>query len=120
MSVWTLSSNRLSTPPVLTATTILPHPPRTMALRSRARILLDSAAKADGPIFEGGLRGFMGRFRERFTTGKLLRPDVEDDILRKPVSEAAFRYPSPGYVPIHLSSPSIALSFFYPPATRAF
>ncbi|KAI0567072.1 NADH:ubiquinone oxidoreductase subunit B14.5a [Gracilaria domingensis] len=35
----------------------------------------------------------------RVRTGKILRPDVEDDVLRKPVSESKFRYPSPGSQP---------------------
>ena len=64
---------------------------------SPTRILLQSANKSE-PILsgEGGLRGMMQRMRDRFGTGKLLRPDVEDDVLRKPVSESKFRYPSPG------------------------
>lgn len=68
-----------------------------MALRARSRMLLDAANKSETIISgEGGLRGFVQRVRERFTTGKLLRPDVADDVLRKPVSESKFRYPSPG------------------------
>lgn len=68
-----------------------------MALRSRARIALDVASKTEGIISgEGGLRGFMQRLKARLTTGKLLRPDVEDDVLRMPVSESHFRFPSPG------------------------
>lgn len=68
-----------------------------MALRTRAKIVLDTASKSESVISgEGGLRGLMHRVRERFATGKLLRPDVEDDPLRKPVSESGFRFPSPG------------------------
>lgn len=68
-----------------------------MALRSRAKVFLDTASKQESVISgEGGLRGFMQRVRERFITGKILRPDVEDDPLRKPVSESGFRFPSPG------------------------
>lgn len=71
----------------------------TMALRARGRVLLDAANKGETVLIgEGGLRGFMHRVRERLATGKLLRPDVEDDVLRKPVGEAKFRFPSPGYV----------------------
>lgn len=68
-----------------------------MAFRSRALVVLETAGKAESVISgEGGLRGFMHRVRERFSTGKLLRPDVEDDVLRKPVTESKFRFPSPG------------------------
>lgn len=68
-----------------------------MALRTRSRVLLEAAKKSEVVASgEGGLRGFMERVRERVATGKLLRPDVEDDILRMPVSESKFRYPSPG------------------------
>jgi hypothetical protein len=42
--------------------------------------------------------GFFKDIKKRVTTGKLLRPDVADDILRLPVDEAKFRFPSPGYV----------------------
>lgn len=70
-----------------------------MALRARGRVLLDAANKSESVLSgEGGLRGFMHRVQERITTGKLLRPDVEDDVLRKPVAESKFRFPSPGYV----------------------
>lgn len=62
-------------------------------------MLLKAAKNGDTVLTgEGGLRGFMQRLRERLSTGKLLRPDVEDDVLRIPVSEAKFRFPSPGYV----------------------
>jgi len=68
-----------------------------MALRTRSRVLLDAAGKGESVMSgEGGLRGFVERVKERVTTGKLLRPDVEDDVLRKPVSESHFRFPSPG------------------------
>lgn len=69
-----------------------------MALRARSRTLLAKAAK-EGEIVlsgEGGLRGFIERVRERLVTGKLLRPDVEEDVLRLPVEKSQFRFPSPG------------------------
>lgn len=70
-----------------------------MALRARGRVLLDAANKGETVLSgEGGLRGFMQRLRARVTTGKLLRPDVEEDVLRLPVTESKFRFPSPGYV----------------------
>lgn len=84
---------------------ILPPPARglcyafstTMALRTRARVLLDAANKSESVMSgEGGLRGFIQRVQERLSTGKLLRPDVEDDVLRMPVSESNYRFPSPG------------------------
>lgn len=68
-----------------------------MALRSRALVTLQSAAKSESVISgEGGLRGFMQRVRERLSTGKLLRPDLEEDVLRLPVAESKYRHPSPG------------------------
>lgn len=68
-----------------------------MALRSRARALYDVAGKSETVISgEGGLRGFMQRVRQRLQTGKILRPDVADDVLRKPVEESKYRFPSPG------------------------
>ncbi|CAN8070105.1 unnamed protein product [Agarophyton chilense] len=66
-------------------------------LRSRATPLLAAAGKAESALSgEGGLRGFVQRMQARVRTGKILRPDVEDDVLRKPVSESNFRFPSPG------------------------
>lgn len=68
-----------------------------MALRTRGRILLNAAGKGESVLSgEGGLRGLMERIRERLSTGKLLRPDVEEDVLRRPVEESKFRFPSPG------------------------
>lgn len=61
-----------------------------MALRTTAR--LNSAPLLSG---EGGLRGLIQRITTRLSTGKILRPDVEDDVLRKPVSESQFRSPAP-------------------------
>lgn len=70
-----------------------------MALRSRGNMLLKAAKDGETVLSgEGGLRGFMHRVRERLSTGKLLRPDVEEDVLRIPVSESNYRFPSPGYV----------------------
>ncbi|PXF47489.1 hypothetical protein BWQ96_02633 [Gracilariopsis chorda] len=68
-----------------------------MALRSRTAVLLNAANKSESVMSaEGGLRAFVQRLRERLSTGKILRPDVQDDVLRQPVSESKFRYPSPG------------------------
>lgn len=70
-----------------------------MAFRSSLRPLLNAAREGE-PLFssKGGLRGFMERLKERLSTGKFVRPDVEDDVLRKPVDVSHFRSPSPGYV----------------------
>lgn len=68
-----------------------------MALRSRARAfgaLLADAGKGDAA--SAAAPGLLQDIRKRVTTGKLLRPDVEDDILRQPVEKAKYRYPSPG------------------------
>lgn len=68
-----------------------------MALRARSHVLLQAASKPESVISgEGGFRGFLQRLGARLSTGKILRLDVADDILRKPVSESEFRYPSPG------------------------
>jgi hypothetical protein len=65
-----------------------------MALRTTARTLLAAAGK-DGAAPAAGL---LQDIRKRVTTGKLLRPDVADDVLRQPVDEAKYRSPAPGYV----------------------
>lgn len=58
-----------------------------MALRSTARLL-----KTDGVLHgEGGLRGLMQRVTERLSSGKLIRPDVADDMLRVPVEKSQYR-----------------------------
>ena len=69
-----------------------------MALRFYRRAFLAEAAKESESVLqgEGGFRGLMQRLRERFSTGKLLRPDVEEDVLRLPVEQSHFRFPSPG------------------------
>lgn len=63
-----------------------------MALRSSFRLLSSAGTKSVPPP------GVASSIRERLATGKLLRPDVADDILRKPVDEAKYRSPAPGYV----------------------
>lgn len=70
-----------------------------MAFRASVRPLL-CAARGPEPLLggEGGLRGFVERLKQRLSTGKFVRPDVQDDYLRKPVDEESFRFPSPGYV----------------------
>lgn len=71
-----------------------------MALRSRARLVLDTMSKSDramsSSIGEGGLRGLIHRVRETVLGGKFVRQDVGNDVLRRPVSETGFRMPSPG------------------------
>lgn len=66
------------------------HHRAAMALRTRARVLLDAAKNGSSAP------GILENVRKRVTTGKLLRPDVSDDILRQPVDQAKFRFPSPG------------------------
>ena len=68
-----------------------------MAFRGQISPLL-SATRSRQPLLggKGGLRGFLERLSLRLSTGKLLRPDVSDDILRRPVEEERFRFPSPG------------------------
>lgn len=72
-----------------------------MALRASARVLREAAGKSGGSVPGGGL---LQDIRKRISTQKFLRPDVEDDILRQPVDQAKYRFPSPGYV--HFSSRS--------------
>lgn len=62
-----------------------------MFLRRGPRVLLAAANTGSG---ESG--GIVERLRNRFATGKILRPDVADDVLRQPVEESKFRFPSPG------------------------
>lgn len=67
-----------------------------MALRSVSRVLRDTAGKSESVLSgEGGLRGLMQRLGERLSSGKLLRADLEEDVLRLPVEKSQFRYPSP-------------------------
>lgn len=67
-----------------------------MALRSTARVLSSSGKPGGFLVGEGGLRGLMQRVRERILTGKILRPDVEDDVLRLPVEQSGYRAAAPG------------------------
>lgn len=72
-----------------------------MALRVSARVLREAAGKSGGSAPAGGL---LQDIRKRISTQKFLRPDVEDDILRQPVDQAKYRFPSPGYVPFSFRS----------------
>lgn len=56
--------------------------------------LLAEAGKRDAA--SPAAPGLLQDIRKRVSTGKILRPDVEDDILRQPVETAKYRFPSPG------------------------
>lgn len=69
----------------------------SMALRSGTRVLRAAAGKPYSVLSgEGGLRGLAQRVRERLASGKIVRPDVEDDVLRLPVEQSQYRSPAPG------------------------
>jgi hypothetical protein len=67
-------------------------PRPVMAFRATASVLRAAKKESVAPP------SFLQSLRKRVTTGKLLRPDVEDDILRQPVDKSLYRFPSPGYV----------------------
>jgi len=63
-----------------------------MALRAST---MACAAASKPPT---GLIGVLASLKERLATGKLLRPDVADDVLRLPMEQSKYRTPAPGYV----------------------
>ncbi|OSX70328.1 hypothetical protein BU14_0785s0005 [Porphyra umbilicalis] len=61
-----------------------------MALRAST---MACAAASKPPT---GLIGVLASLKERLATGKLLRPDVADDVLRLPMEQSKYRTPAPG------------------------
>lgn len=61
-----------------------------MALRGTA------VARAAATRPPSGVIGFLASLKERLATGKLLRPDVADDVLRLPMEQSKYRTPAPG------------------------
>lgn len=93
--VLTCSLRTLRTPVVLVA--FLPPivTPRSacdslMALRGTAAVRAAAARPPSGVI------GFLASLKERLASGKLLRPDVADDVLRLPMEQSKYRTPAPG------------------------
>lgn len=55
-----------------------------------------AVARAAAARPPSGVIGFLASLKERLATGKLLRPDVADDVLRLPMEQSKYRTPAPG------------------------